>query len=114
MEQVNFWQTLAQSGVAILVLSIAAWLFWKQIQSLMGKQDERTKALEQNFATIQKDKDELQKQFTDYIKEASQKSMDFINATQAKNAEIEHQWMKTIQENTEILKDLKQLIEKKF
>lgn len=103
METVNIWQALAQSGIAILVLGVGTWLFWKQIQTLISKQDERTKALEASQTQLQKEKDDLQREFRDMLSKIQDKSI-----------LMETQWMKTIAEHTAVLKDLKKLIEQKF
>jgi F0F1-type ATP synthase membrane subunit b/b' len=103
MESVNIWNTLAQSGIAILILAVGAFVFWKQIQALISGQEARIKTLEANVIELQKDKDALQKEFRDTLTQA-----------QDKHAELENKWMQALADNTSILKDLKTLIEQKF
>lgn len=103
MEAVNIWQTLAQSGIAILVLGLGNYMFWRQIQRLLAKQEERIEELDGQFIGATEQKDALQKEFRDAMQ-----------LMQDKHVAMERQWMGALSENTEVLKDLKALIEKKF
>ncbi len=103
----NIWSTLAQSGIAIFVLALVCWFFWKAMQADKAKSESR-------YDSLEKSRDLLQDRLSSYIEESNKRFIDFINATREKNELIEQQWQKTIQENTEILRDLKKLIEQKF
>lgn len=114
MEVVNIWQSLAQAGIAILILGVGAYIFWKQIQQQFKDTKVDMDALRADLKLTQKGKDDLQKEFNAYIVNSNTETKEFMSNVQDKYIKAFEDFSKSQQENTAMLQDLKNLIEKKF
>lgn len=106
------WQTLAQSGIAILVLGAVAHIVWKRYSIALDEQRADITQLRAEVARLQEQKDILNKNFNERLMDLQESHFSFMKETTLKYESLSREQKQTIQHNTDALQSLQILIKK--
>lgn len=75
----TIWGSIAQSGIAILILSIICWQLWLLFKKQQDKQREDIEELRELVNQLQDDKVTLQKEFREKMLEQQKNMIETLN-----------------------------------